>query len=262
MVIFYTFKKLNKKFRFGYIGSSGRNFLGKICVRHLGGGTKKNILSIDFVRRMNLFGYIAKIQKTTFMTGYLGLIIFQNGVSNYVLLSENLKIGERCFFGTTLIKHKERLCLKNGSSVPLAYVPLFSLVNNVELINFKGGQLARAAGTSLMLVSKTVKSVSLKLKSGWNYTLLNHNICTFGLVSNSNHRFTRIKKAGVSRGLGIRPTVRGVAMNPCDHPHGGGEGKKSPLAAPKSPWGWLTKGTASNKKKYEKIKKKLYKKIR
>lgn len=262
MLLGYTFKSIIKNLRIGYVSAAGRNFFGKICVRHSGGANKKKNFYVDFVRRINLFGYVAKIQKTSFFTGYLGLVIFQNGISNYVLLSENVVIGERCYFGTILIKNKENFCVKNGSSLPLIYIPLFTLINNIELVCFKGGQLARAAGTSIMVVSKSSCEVSLKLKSGWNYTLSNKNMCTLGLVSNSIHRFTRLKKAGISRALGIRPTVRGVAMNPCDHPHGGGEGRKSPPSAHRSPWGWLTKGTASNKKQYQIIKKKIYKKIR
>jgi len=137
---------------------------------------------------------------------------------------------------------------------------LFTHINNVELYPFKGGIICRSAGTSLLLTNKLSNNiVSLKMKSGWNLLISSLCICTVGSVSNSLFRFYNFKKAGTIRSLGSRPVVRGVAMNPCDHPHGGGEGKKSPLSSAKSPWGWLTKGVSSIKKKYKLENKKKYK---
>lgn len=260
MRLFYTIYFLKKYLRIGYVSASGRNFLGKICIAHRGGGLKRNKFYVDFFRRANMFGYLFKIKKVTWFTGFLGLIIYQNGLSNYVLLSENIQLGEHLYFGTNLIIDKENSCLKLGSSVPLSYISLFSLINNIELKAFNGGQLARAAGTSGMLISKSINSITIKLKSGWHFTLSPFNICSIGIVSNASHKFSRIKKAGIVRSRGIRPTVRGVAMNPCDHPHGGGEGRKSPPAGQRSPWGWLTKGTPTLRKKYQIIRKNLLKK--
>jgi large subunit ribosomal protein L2 len=122
--------------------------------------------------------------------------------------------------------------------------------------------LVRAAGTKAILTKIEKNKVNLKLKSGWNIIISNKCLGIFGRVSNKTHKLENINKAGKNRALGKRPTVRGVAMNPCDHPHGGGEGKKSPPSAQKSPWGWLTKGTPSKIKLYDKIKKKIYKSIK
>jgi len=146
-----------------------------------------------------------------------------------------------------------------GCSVPVKYLSVFSILNNIEQTYYFGGHLSRAAGTSAILTSKNNKKISLKLKSGWSLTVSENNICSIGIMSNSQHRFKILSKAGISRGLGIRPTVRGVAMNPCDHPHGGGEGKKSPPTAARSPWGWLTKGTPSKVKKYQRLYKARFK---
>lgn len=128
---------------------------------------------------------------------------------------------------------------------------------------FKGSSCARSAGMSAILsVKNKNKTTLLKLKSGWNLVVSNYCLASLGLVSNRLHRFYNYKKAGILNSLGKRSVVRGVAMNPCDHPHGGGEGKKSPPSAAKSPWGWLTKGTCSNSKKFELKRKKLFKKHR
>lgn len=130
----YTFKNVEKKLRFGYIPSSGRNFLGVICVHHRGGGNKRRNFHVDFFRRINLFGYVCKIKKTPFFTGLLGLIIYQNGISSYILLSEKVSVGDRIFSGSCLAKDKEQHCMVLGSSLPLSYISLFSIVNNVELM--------------------------------------------------------------------------------------------------------------------------------
>lgn len=259
MQLFYIISFLNKSLRKGYVSASGRNFLGKICVAHRGGGSKRNKFYVDFFRRTNAFGYLLKIKSVRWYTGFLGLMIYENGLSNYILLSDNIEVGDKLYFGTSLIINKENSCLKIGSSVPLSYVSLFSLINNIELRAFNGGQLARAAGTSGILISKSANLITVKLKSGWNLTLSSFNICSLGIVSNAIHKFSRIKKAGIMRSRGIRPTVRGVAMNPCDHPHGGGEGRKSPPASHRSPWGWLTKGTSTLRKKHQIIRKNLLK---
>jgi len=123
---------------------------------------------------------------------------------------------------------------------------------NIELKAFCGSKLTRSAGTSSIIVAKQQDRVIIKVKSGWKYILSYWNIGTLGQCSNTKYRFEALKKAGVARNLGKRPVVRGVAMNPCDHPHGGGEGRKSPPAAARSPWGWLTKGTPSIKKQSRK----------
>jgi len=135
-------------------------------------------------------------------------------------------------------------------------------LNNIELYPYKGASITRAAGSSVLLTSILKDKVIIKLKSGWNIYLTTYCLANYGCVSNLKHKFNNLKKAGKSWSLGIKSKVRGVAMNPCDHPHGGGEGKKSPPSAQRSPWGWLTKGSSPLKKKYMKKKKKLYKNIK
>jgi len=130
----------------------------------------------------------------------------------------------------------------------LTYINLFTIVNNIELYPYKGSQIVRSAGTSAIITGKINNKMSLKLKSGWNIYISEFCMSTLGRVSNITHNLKKFKKAGDVVNLGKRPIVRGVAMNPCDHPHGGGEGKKSPPASPVSPWGWFTQHTPSKKK--------------
>jgi len=259
----YSFRKIEKYLRYGYISSAGRNHTGMICVHHHGGGQKRRGYKVDFFRRINSFGFLAKIQKTSFFSGWLGLVLYQNGIISYILLADKVKVGDRLYSGSVIPNQKNRQSLVLGSSLALFNIPVFTCVSNLEYFILGGGKLARAAGTSGILASKITDITFLvKFKSGWGFIFSGGNMCTIGQVSNSMHKFLSYKKAGVMRALGIRPTVRGVAMNPCDHPHGGGEGRKSPPAAARSPWGWLTKGTSSNKKKYEKERIKLFKNLR
>lgn len=173
-------------------------------------------------------------------------------------MTETLKIGSKIYSGSFYDEAEVNFI---GLSIPLKKIRLFSLINNIEKYPFSGGTITRAAGSCAVLTSKLLDSVTVKLKSGWNMVLSKYCIATIGNVSNIKHKFAIKRKAGVQRSLGIRPTVRGIAMNPCDHPHGGGEGRKSPPSGQRSPWGWLTKGTPSLKKKYQKKKKSLYKKL-
>jgi len=249
----YVFKKIKKNLRRGYVISAGRNFLGKICVHHKGGQKKHNNYKIDFFRRINQFGFVVKIIRNVKFTAYLGFVIYQNGLSCYILLADKVSLSDMIFSGSLLLKeNRKRLLI--GSAMPFYYIPLFTLVNNIELKAFAGAKLIRSAGTSGVVAAKRYKKVIIKVKSGWKYGLSIWNIGTLGQVSNPKHRFYKFKKAGYMRNLGKRPVVRGVAMNPCDHPHGGGEGRKSPPAAARSPWGWLTKGTPSTTTKWRRKK--------
>jgi len=249
----YTFKKLKNKMRFGYVSQSGRNSNGIICVNHRGGMKSHNVYIIDYIRRMNILGYVSRFVKLIGYSGFLALMIYQNGLSNYILISEKVKISSWIYCGT----YPNEFDI--GASVPISYIPLFGIVNNIEVKPYLGSSVVRAAGASAILTTKLNKLARVKLKSGWNLTVSVFNICAFGNMSHSSHHFERIRKAGINRSLGIRPTVRGVAQNPCDHPHGGGEGKASPSAAQRSPWGWLTKGTPSLHKKRDYMKRKLLK---
>jgi large subunit ribosomal protein L2 len=250
---------LSKNLKIGTTFISGRNFSGHICVLHKSGGIKRNYCFIDFYRRINSFGIIYKIIKDLNRTAFLGAIIYENGLFSYIILSDNLKIGDIIYSGTLKNFNNK---LKNGFALSFKSINLFTIVNNIELKPYMGASLSRAAGTSCLLVGKKKKNVIIKFKSGWNIYISKYCIATLGNVSNILHKFLNYKKAGRVINLGKRPVVRGLAKNACDHPHGGGEGRKSALASPKSPWGWLTKNTPSKKKKYQILKKKIFKILR
>jgi len=245
----YLFFKTNKKILIGLKVSAGRNLLGTICVRHKFGGNKLKFFNIDFFRRINSYGYVYKIIKYNNRTANIASIIYNNGLFSYIIISENIILGQKVYSGifNTLNKVGYTSLLKN--------VNLFSLINNVEIYPKKGASITRAAGTSVLLTSNNNNKIIIKLKSGWNIYLSKYCLINYGNVSNIKHKFYNLKKAGKAWSLGIKSRVRGVAMNPCDHPHGGGEGKKSPPSAQRSPWGWLTKGTSYLKKKLIKKKK-------
>jgi len=250
----FFFTNINKKIKIGSNLKSGRNYLGTICVHHRFGGNKHKSYNIDWYRRINCYGYLYKIIIDNNRTALLGSIIYENGLFANIILSENMKIGQQIYSGILNIKNKI------GYTSLLGNIKLFTIINNIELYPEKGFSLIRAAGCNSILTSLNKEIVTLKLKSGFNIFLSVASLANFGSVSNMVHKFNNLKKAGKSWSMGKRPKVRGVAMNPCDHPHGGGEGKKSPPKAQRSPWGWLTKGTPTIKKKHLK-KKKLYKKI-
>lgn len=255
----YYFYNLSKKLRIGLSVHAGRNFSGRICVHHRRGGVKRNYIYVDFFRRLNCLGRVCKIIKIPLFSSFLAGILYDNGLFSFIISTDNLRQGNIIFSGSFL-KNKDNINL--GSSLSLYNLDLFSLISNVELKPFKGSTLIRSAGNSAILISKVDNKFFLKLRSGWLLILNSNCMCTLGINSNINNNILNLKKAGVSFYLGKRPVVRGVAMNPCDHPHGGGEGRKSPLASPKSPWGWLTKNTPSKIKKYEIRNKKKFKKYR
>lgn len=253
----YFFFYMNKKISIGIRPLSGRNFSGKICVHHKSGGNKKQYLNIDFFRRINSFAHIYKIIKSSNRTSLIAGVIYENGLFSYLSLTESLKIGDKIYSGIF-----NKIIDNLGSTYLLKDIKLFTIIHNIELYPYQGFSLVRSAGSKAILTKIERGKVTLKLKSGWNMNLSQKCLAILGQVSNKNHKFDIIGKAGKSRALGKRPSVRGVAMNPCDHPHGGGEGKKSPPSGQRSPWGWLTKGTPTLKKLYNKRKKKLYKDIK
>jgi len=259
LINYNFFNNFSKLLKIGTFFLSGRNYSGKICVHHRFSGYKSTYYFIDFFRRINLFGKIYKIIKDINRTAFLGAIIYENGLFSYIILSEGSKLGDFIFSGTIKNFNKK---IKIGYALPLKEYNLFTSINNVELFPFKGASLSRSAGTSCILVGKKKNSRLIKFKTGWIMYVSKYCIATFGSVSNIKNKFFNFKKAGVKFKLGYRPVVRGVAKNPCDHPHGGGEGKKSKPVGPFSPWGWLTVGVSSRKKKYEIKKKKKYKTIR
>lgn len=253
----YSYLSKNLKIGTSFLG--GRNFSGIICIHNRSGGVKRNYCLIDFYRRINSFGLVYKIIKDLNRTAYIGAIIYENGLFSYIIISEGIQVGNKIYSGS---KKNFRGRIKKGYAIALNYINLFTIVNNVEKKPYTGATIARAAGTSCLLVGKKKENVILKVKSGWNIYISKYCIATLGNVSNTLHKFMNYKKAGRLINLGKKSIVRGLAKNACDHPHGGGEGRKSPPASPRSPWGWLTSGTPSNKKKYLKIKKQNNKKTK
>lgn len=223
---------------------AGRNNQGKITVRHHGGGHKRKYRIIDFKRTKDgIVGNVATIEYDPNRTSNIALIHYADGEKAYIIAPKGLKVGDKVMSGPTAD-------IKPGNALPLVNIPVGSVIHNIELKPGKGGQLVRAAGTDAQLLGKEEKYVSIRLTSGEVRHILNTCRATIGSVGNGDHELVKIGKAGRNRWLGKRPQVRGVVMNPNDHPHGGGEGRapigrKSPL----SPWGKPTLGYKTRKKK-------------
>ncbi len=221
---------------------AGRNNQGKITVRHQGGGNKVKYRMIDF--RRNKDGIPAKVASIEYdpnRTAFIALLNYADGEKRYILAPLDLKVGDTVLSGETAD-------IKPGNALPLRAIPLGTLIHNVEIIPGRGGQLVRSAGNAAQLMAKDAKYAQIRLPSGEVRMISINAKATIGTVSNADHSNVRVGKAGRSRHMGIRPTVRGVVMNPCDHPHGGGEGK-SPvgLPAPVTPWGKPALGLKTRK---------------
>jgi large subunit ribosomal protein L2 len=224
--------------------SNGRNNQGRITTRHKGGGHKRRYRLIDFKRnKYDCFGTIYSIEYDPNRNSFISLVHYEDGEKRYILHPEKLKIGDRIASG----KNVE---IKVGNALTLEKIPLGTDIHNVELIPGKGGQLIRAAGTSAKILAKENNLVILRLSSKEIRIFKKECFATIGKISNSEIYYIRLGKAGRSRWLGIRPTVRGSAMNPVDHPHGGGEGK-CPIGRPRplSPWGKPVLGVKTRKRK-------------
>ncbi len=221
---------LKKKVRTG-----GRNNLGKLTVRHIGGGHKKKYRLIDFKRNKdNISAVVERIEYDPNRSSFIALILYKDGERRYIIYPKDLKVGDR-------IKSGYNVDIKLGNCLPLNNIPIGSIIHNIELLPGKGGQISRSAGSYCQLLVREKKNVILRLRSGELRKINIHCRATLGEVGNSEHMLRMLGKAGSSRWLGIRPTVRGTAMNPVDHPHGGGEGRnfgKHPV----TPWGKKTKG--------------------
>ena len=221
---------------------AGRNFTGKITVRHQGGGTRRKYRIIDFKRQKdNIPAKVAAIEYDPNRTCFIALLNYADGEKRYILAPLDLKVGDTVMSG-------ENADIKPGNSLPIANIPLGTLVHNVEFKAGRGGQMVRSAGTAAQLIAKEGAYAQLRLPSGEVRKVKMDCRATIGTVGNSDHELVRIGKAGRQRHLGVRPTVRGVVMNPVDHPHGGGEGR-SPVGmpAPMSPWGKPTQGVKTRK---------------
>ena len=224
--------------------TGGRNNKGRITRRHAGGGHKQKYRIIDFKR--NRDGIPAKVERLEYdpnRSALIALLLYADGVRTYIIAPNKVKAGDTIVSG-------EDAPIKVGNCLPLRNVPLGSTVHCVELKPGKGAQVARSAGTSLQLVAREGSYATLRLRSGEMRKVLADCRAVLGEVSNSEHSLRQLGKAGAKRWRGVRPTVRGVAMNPVDHPHGGGEGRTSGGRHPVSPWGMPTKGykTRTNKR--------------
>jgi len=223
---------------------SGRNNRGKITVRHRGGGHKQRYRIIDFKRNKDdIIATVERIEYDPNRSANIALVLYADGERRYIIAPKGLKAGDQIVSGNSV-------AIQKGNTLPLSNIPLGSVIHCVELKPKKGAQIARSAGTSVQLVAKEGNYITLRLRSGEVRKVLSECRATLGEVSNSEHSLRKLGKAGASRWRGVRPTVRGVVMNPVDHPHGGGEGKTSGGRHPVSPWGTPTKGykTRSNKR--------------
>ena len=222
--------------------SGGRNNTGRITVRHIGGGNRNKYRIIDFKRNKdNIPAKVATIEYDPNRTAYIALLHYVDGEKRYILAPVGLNVGDTIISGETAD-------IKAGNALPLSAIPVGTLVHNVEMQPGNGGQLVRTAGASAQLMAKEGKYATLKMPSGEMRMILLTCKATIGQVGNLDHELVSLGKAGRKRHMGIKPTVRGVVMNPNDHPHGGGEGK-SPVGMPSpvTPWGKPTLGYKTRK---------------
>jgi large subunit ribosomal protein L2 len=223
--------------------SGGRNNQGQISVRHRGGGQKRLYRLIDFKRdKDGVPAKVASLEYDPNRSAFIALLNYQDGEKRYILAPDEIKVGDIVVSGTDVD-------IKPGNALPLENIPTGTLVHNIELKPGKGGQMARSAGSYAQLMAKEGKYAVLRLPSGEMRRVLLQCRATVGQVGNVEHENITIGKAGRSRWLGIRPTVRGVVMNPVDHPHGGGEGKSPVGRNPVTPWGKPALGAKTRKKK-------------
>jgi len=238
-----TRKKPEKSLLRSIKKSGGRNSLGRMTVRHRGGGHKRKYRLIDFKRdKEGIPAVVASIEYDPNRSANIALLHYADGEKRYILAPNKLQVGDRVIAGPDAE-------IKIGNAIPLKNIPLGTNVHNVELNVGHGGQLARTAGSYARLMAKEGKYAQIKLPSGEVRMVLVNCKATIGQVGNLDHENITIGKAGRNRWLGKRPRVRGVAMNPVDHPHGGGEGKSSGGRHPVTPWGVPTKGYKTRKRK-------------
>ena len=224
--------------------SGGRNNAGKITVRHIGGGNKRKYRIIDYKRNKDgIPAKVASIQYDPNRSAYIALLVYADGEKRYILAPVGLNVGDRVMSGAGAD-------IKVGNALPLTDIPVGTTIHNIEMKPGRGGQIARSAGISAQIMAREGDYATIKMPSGEMRLIPAACRATIGQVGNVEHEIIRIGKAGKTRHLGIRPTVRGSVMNPNDHPHGGGEGK-SPVghAGPQTPWGKPALGYKTRKKK-------------
>jgi large subunit ribosomal protein L2 len=222
--------------------SGGRNSNGRKTSRHRGGGAKRLYRRIDFKRRKDgIPAKVAAIEYDPNRSSYIALLHYADGEKRYILAPQRLRVG-------MTVESGERADIRVGNSLPLASIPTGTVVHNVELQPGRGGQMGRAAGTAIQLVAKEAGTATLRLPSGEMRMVRAECRATVGAIGNPDHQNVTIGKAGRKRHMGVRPQTRGTAMNPVDHPHGGGEGSTTPGRHPVTPWGVPTLGYRTRKK--------------
>ena len=223
--------------------NGGRNNNGRITTRHIGGGHKQHYRIVDFKRtKDDIAARVERIEYDPNRTAHIALLLFADGERRYIIAPKGVQADDVLQSGSTAP-------IKVGNCLPLRNIPVGSIVHAIELKPGKGAQIARSAGTSAQVVAREGRHATLRLRSGEMRKVLSDCRATLGEVSNSEHSLRKLGKAGASRWRGVRPTVRGVAMNPVDHPHGGGEGRTSGGRHPVSPWGTPAKGYKTRKNK-------------
>ena len=223
--------------------SGGRNNAGRITTRHIGGGHKQHYRVVDFKR--NKDGIPAKVERLEYdpnRSAHIALVCYADGERRYIIAPKGLKAG-------ATVQSGNAAPISVGNTLPLRNIPVGAVIHGIELKPGKGAQLARSAGASVQLVAREGQYATIRLRSGEMRKVLSECRATLGEVSNSEHSLRKLGKAGAKRWRGVRPTVRGVAMNPVDHPHGGGEGRTSGGRHPVTPWGVPTKGKKTRKNK-------------
>ncbi len=223
--------------------SGGRNNNGRITTRHIGGGHKQQYRIVDFKRNKDgIPSVVERIEYDPNRSAHIALLKYLDGERRYIIAPKGTKAGDE-------IRSGEDAPIKVGSTLPMRNMPVGSVIHCIELKPGKGAQIARSAGTYAQLIAREGAYVTLRLRSGEMRKVLSECRATLGEVSNSEHSLRQLGKAGASRWRGVRPTVRGVVMNPVDHPHGGGEGRTSGGRHPVTPWGVPTKGYKTRKNK-------------
>jgi large subunit ribosomal protein L2 len=224
--------------------TGARNHFGRITTRHHGGGSRQKYRIIDFRRdKDGIAGAVERIEYDPNRTAHIALVLYSDGERRYILAPKGVKEGDE-------IRSGSEAPVKPGNAMALRHIPVGSLVHNIELKPGRGGQMARSAGSSASFTSREGVHAYLRLKSGETRKVHVDCRATIGELANDEHNLRKYGKAGAKRWLGIRPTVRGLAMNPVDHPHGGGEGKSGQgNPHPVSPWGWQTKGKKTRRNK-------------
>ena len=226
----------------GLSKTGGRNSQGRITTRHIGGGHARRYRLVDFKRRKFMEATIERLEYDPNRTAFIALIIYKDGTQSYIIAPQRVQKGDIVVAG-------DKVDVKPGNAMLIKNIPVGTIVHNVEMKPGKGGQMARSAGAYVQIVGRDSGVVQIKLNSGEVRLVPQECMATVGSVSNADHGNEKRGKAGANRWKGIRPSVRGVVMNPVDHPHGGGEGKASGGRHPVTPWGKGTKGTKTRNNK-------------